>query len=186
MLSGPERRGSSLGSARGLHAKLRTRVNLGSGYESCVSDTVGAFDTVVGQYVKQLAQKIPLRSARKARLERMRFHNLQTTSAEVKAVFDIDILETLKSDDVAFAMLMFHRRQVYVHNGGVTDEKYMTDSGDKSVRLGQAIRETQSSAHRLIGLVAKMAENLHRGFHDIFPPEAQPIARYEESRKVRA
>jgi hypothetical protein len=80
---------------------------------------------------------------------------------------------------------MFHRRQVHEHNGGVADEKYIVDSGDKSVRLGQEIRESQSSAHKLIGLVAKMAENLHRGFHDIFPPEGQPIARYEESKKIR-
>lgn len=183
---------STCGSRNDLHeletdtlAKLRTRANAGGGYESCVSDTVGAFDTFVGQYVKQLIQKIPLRSARKARLGHTRFHNLQTTAIEVKAAFDIDVLDKLKPDDIAFATLMFHRRQVYEHNGGVVDEKYMTDSGDKSVRLGQEIRETQSSAHRLIGLVAKMAENLHRGFHDIFPPEAQPVTRYEERKKAR-
>ena len=65
----------------------------------------------------------------------------------------------------------------------MVDEKYLADSGDKSVRLGQAVRETQASAHKLISLVNKMAENLHRGFHDIFPPEAEPIARFDESKK---
>ena len=48
------------------------------------------------------------------------------------------------------------------------------------------MRETQSAAHRLIGLVKRMAENLHSGFHDIFPPEAEPIARHEESKRRRA
>ena len=181
---------STCGSRNDLHeletatlTELRTRANSGGGYEACLSDTVGAFDIFVGQYVKQLIARIPLRSGRKARLERMRFHNLQTTVSELKAAFDIDILEKLKPDDVAFATLMFHRRHVYEHNGGVVDEKYLDDSGDKTVRFGQAIRETQSSVHRLIGVVAKMAENLHHGFHDIFPLEAQPIARHEENKK---
>jgi hypothetical protein len=156
-------------------AQLRSQANSGGGYEKYVSDAVGAFDTFAGQFAKQLVQLVPLRPGRKARLERMRFHNLNGTTAEFKSGFDIDILEGLKPDDVQFAQLMFHRRHVYEHNGGVVDEKYMNDSGDTSVRLGQAIRETQASAHRLIGLVEKMAENLHRGFHEIFPPEQQPI-----------
>jgi hypothetical protein len=161
-------------------AKMRTRANSGGGFESCVSDTVGAFDIFVNQLVKQLVARKPLRSARKHRLEHMRFLNLQTTANEVKAAFDIDILEGLSADDAAFAALAFHRRHVYEHNGGVVDAKYLTDSEDKSVRLGQEIRETQSAAHRLIGLVARMAQNLQRGFHDIFPPEAEPIERHKE------
>jgi hypothetical protein len=164
-------------------AKLRTRANAGGGYESCVSDAVGAFDTFVAQYVRQLVQRVPLRSARKARLERMRFHNLQVTTSEIKAAFDINVLENLKPDDVEFATLMFHRRHIHEHNGSVADEKYLADSGDKSVRFGQEIRETQRSAHRLISLVSEMVKSLHRGFHDIFPPEPQPITRYEESKK---
>lgn len=164
-------------------AKLRTRANAGGGYEACVSDAVGAFDTFVSQYVKQLVRRVPLRSARKSRLARMRFHNLQTTAVELKAGFDIDVLEGLKPDEVEFATLMFHRRHIHEHNGGVVDEKYLADSGDKSVRLGQAVRETQSGAHRLIGLVKRMANSLHSGFHDIFPPEAEPIARYEKRRR---
>ena len=165
-------------------AKLRARANAGGGYEANVSDTVGAFDTFVAQYVRQLLRRVPLRSARKAPLGRMRFHNLQTAAAEIKAGFDIDILENLKPDDIEFATLMFHRRHIHEHNGSVVDEKYLTDSGDKSVRLGQAVTETQSSVHRLITLIKKMAENLHHGFHDIFPPEAEPIARFVPSRRT--
>jgi hypothetical protein len=163
--------------------KLHARANAGGGYESCVADAVGAFDTFVGQYAKELTRRVPLRSARKNRLERTRFHDLQAAAAELKAGFDIDILDGLKPDDVAFATLMFHRRHVYEHNGSVVDEKYLKDSGDTTVRLRQEIRESQTSAHRIIGLVAKMAENLHNGFHDIFPPEAEPVRRYSERMK---
>jgi hypothetical protein len=163
--------------------KLRTRANAGAGNEACVADAVGAFDTFVSQYAKALARRIPLRSARKTRLQRTRFHNLQTVADELKAAFDIDILEGMKPEDVAFATLIFHRRHVYEHNGGVVDEKYIEDSGDTSVRLRQEIHESQASAHRIIGLVAKMAETLHNGFHDIFQPEAGPVRRYAERMK---
>jgi hypothetical protein len=82
--------------------KLRARANGGGGYEACVSDAVGAFDTVAGQYAKQLLARIPLRPARKARIERMRFHNVGTSATEFKTAFDIDILEGMKPDDVTF------------------------------------------------------------------------------------
>ena len=32
-------------------------------------------------------------------------------------------------EDVAFATLMFHRKQVHEHKGGEADEKYIADSG---------------------------------------------------------
>jgi hypothetical protein len=62
---------------------------------------------------------------------------------------------------------MFHRRHVYVHKGGEADEKYIADSGD-NVRLKQALRETQESAHRTASFVLKLAGNLHREFHELF------------------
>jgi hypothetical protein len=156
---------------------IRNRINAGSPYEACLKDIASAFDSFVAQYVKQLTQNIPMRQRRKARIEKMRFHNLEPVVAELKSVFDIDICDGLKDTDVAFASRMFHRRHVYEHNGGEVDEKYIADSGDKSVRLKQALHETQQSVHQFTNLVAKMACNLHRGFHDIFPPEQEPINR---------
>ena len=183
---------STCGTRNDLHeletntiAKLRSRANGGGGYEACVSDAVGAFDTFVGQYAAELVRRIPLRSARKARIERMRFHNLSTTANELKVAFDIDILEGVRPEDAAFATLMFQRRHVYEHNDGVVDEKYLKDSGDTSVRLRQTIYETQASAHRIIGLVTKMGQNLHDAFHDIFPPEAAPVQRHAERTKMQ-
>ena len=75
---------------------------------------------------------------------------------------------------------MFHRRHVYEHKAGEADEKYIADSGDKSVRPKQALRETQESAHRIVGLVLKMAANVHRVFHEILPPEEGPIKQYQK------
>jgi hypothetical protein len=161
---------------------IRNRTNASGPYEACLKDIASAFDSFVAQYVKQLTQNLPLRPSRKAKIERMRFLNLDSVRAELKSVFDIDICDGLKDTEVAFASRMFHRRHVYEHNGGEADEKYIADSGDKSVRLKQALRESQQSVHQFTNLVAKMACNLHRGFHEIFPAEQERINLYAKTK----
>jgi len=163
---------------------LRDRINARGQYEACVRDSVAAFDSFVSQYVKQLVQHVPLTPARRNRLEKVRFHNLQLVAAELRQTFDIDILDGLAADEIEFAKLMFHRRHVYEHEGGEADEKYIENSGDKTVRLKQALRETIESAHRIAGTVQKMASNLHKGFHEIFPPEERPLQEYQRSREI--
>lgn len=76
---------------------------------------------------------------------------------------------------------MFHRRHVYEHNGGEANETYLAESGD-SVRLKQTLRETQESVHRIANIVTKLAENLHKGFHEIFPPTVEPVERHKQRR----
>jgi hypothetical protein len=151
--------------------QIRDRINAGGPYEACAKDAVAAFDSFTGRYIVQLLHRIPMTPARKSRFEKTRFHNLRKVLEDLKNAFDIDICEGLKPADVEFAALLFHRRHVYEHKGGEADQKYLDDSGDIAVRPKQAIHETQDSAHRLADLVDRMAANLHRGFHEIFPPD---------------
>jgi len=164
---------------------LRDRINSGGPYETCAKEAVAAFDSFVGQYVKQLV-RIPMTPARKNRLENRRFHNLESVAAELKEIFDIDIFGRLEPFEIEFASRMFHRRHVYEHRGGEVDRKYIDDSGDKSVRLKQALRETVESAHEIVRVVQKMAANLHKGFHEIYPVDQGRIARHEEQQRPRA
>lgn len=85
----------------------------------------------------------------------------------------------MSSDDIAFATRMFRRRHVYEHKGGKADQKYIDDSGDESVRPKQALRESAESAHRIIGIVQKMASNLHEGFHELAVTDEVPIERHK-------
>jgi len=156
---------------------LRNRINTGGPYEACAKDAVSEFDSFVGVYVKQLAEHTDMTPARRRRLENRRFHNLKSVAADLRDIFDIDILDGMKPDEVDFAELLFHRRHVYEHKGGEADEKYIQDSGDASVRPKQLLHETVESAHRIAGLVERMAANLHRGFHEIFPPNEALIKR---------
>lgn len=162
---------------------IRNRINNGGPYEACVRDCVAAFDSFVGQYVEQLVRHVPLTQARRSRLQNRRFQNLQSVAVDLKEIFGIEIVVGLKADDIEVATLMFHRRHVYEHRGGEADEKYIADSGDNSVRPKQALRETPESAHRIAGVVLRMAANLHRGFHEILAPEEEPIQRHRRSRQ---
>ncbi len=158
--------------------RIRVRINAGGPYEDCVRDSVAVFDSFVGQYVSQLIKHVPLIPARKNRIENKRFHNLQLVTADLNEIFGIDITDGLKVDDIEFAKIMFCRRHVYEHNGGEADERYIAESGDNSVRVKQALRETAESAHRIAGLILRMASNLHHGFHEILRPEQGPIQRH--------
>ena len=154
---------------------LRTRINAGGPYEHCVRDAVAAFDSFVERYAQQLLRLVPMTPKRKEQFEKRRFHDLEAVADDFETVFGIDVLKGIDHDGRIFAVRLFHRRHVYEHKGGEADEKYILDSGDTSVRPKQALRETKDSAHRLVGLVLKMARNLHSGFHEIFPSEEQLI-----------
>jgi hypothetical protein len=158
---------------------LRGRINSGGPYEACVKDAVSEFDSLVGVCVSQLIDHVGMTPARRSRLVNRRFHNLQQVAADLKEIFDIDILHGIAPDDIEFAKLMFHRRHVYEHKAGEVDEKYIADSGDTSVRVKQALHETMELAHRIASLVLKMATNLHRGFHEIFRPDGEPIRQHK-------
>jgi hypothetical protein len=160
-------------------ARLRDRINAdGATYESCCEDAVAALDSFAAQYAKQMTRLVPMTPARVNRIEKMRFHNLETVHPEFRGTFDIDILAGFTATDALFAKLMFHRRHVYEHNGGEADAKYIVDSGDTALREKQMLRQTRESAHRIAGLVQRIATNLQRGFHEIFPPLPGPIERH--------
>ncbi len=81
---------------------IRKRINAGGSYEDCVRDAVAAFDSFVGRYVEQLG-RIPMTPRRKARFKKMSFHNLKAVAEELRTVFDIDVLDNMKSEDIEFA-----------------------------------------------------------------------------------
>jgi hypothetical protein len=156
-------------------SSVRDRINTGQQYEACVKDAVSAFDSYARQIAKQLAIRIPMTPKRRKEWEKKLFHNLKHCAEALGTIFDINVFFKLKQDDIDFAILMFCRRHVYEHNGGEVDEKYIRDSGDTSVRAKQVIRESRETALRIADLVIAMGQNMHNGFHEIFPAEEAPL-----------
>lgn len=162
---------------------IRDRLKFGALPQDCVRDAVASFDSFVAQYAKQLATLVPLTDTRVNRLTKQRFHNLNDARNIFRNWFDIELCSGMQDSECRDVELMFHRRHVYEHNGGEVDQKYLDDSGDTTVKLKQAIRESQGTAHDLLGSLLKMAKNLHKGFHVLFPPLDGPIHAFEEKKK---
>jgi hypothetical protein len=162
---------------------IRERLNTGAPPHDGVRDAIAAFDTLVGQYAKQLAEQVPMTARRVARLTKYSFHDLDEVRAVFRDWFDIDICAGVKDSEVAQVKLMFYRRHIYEHNGGEVDQKYLEKSGDTTVRLKQVIRETQEGAHALLGSLARIARNLHAGFHELIEVEEGPIRAFKEKKK---
>jgi hypothetical protein len=161
---------------------IRTELNNGGVPEDAVKSIVSAFDTFVGQYAKQLAALVPMTNRRFNRLTKQRFQDLTDVQDLFRDWLDIVLCDGVSAADEQFARRMFMRRHVYEHNGGEVDQQYLDKSGDTTVRLKQHIRETREDAHRLIGLVNKIATNLHNGFHQLLPPRAAPIKAFAEKK----
>ena len=75
---------------------------------------------------------------------------------------------------------MFHRRHLHAHKGGVADQKYIADSGDTTMEVGQLVRENSESVHRFISIADKLTRNLMSGFHSIIPAQDAPIKYHQE------
>jgi hypothetical protein len=106
--------------------------------------------TAPGEYPKQLAGQVPLTIRRVTRLTKYSFHDLDEVRGIFCDWFDIDLCAGIKDTEIAKVKLMFYRRHIYEHNGGEVDQKYLDNSGDRTVRLKQVIRETQEGAHTLL------------------------------------
>lgn len=154
---------------------IEQAIKAGTRIDGCARDAVAAFDAVARSVARQLAHRVPMTAKRRNEWKRRLFHDLARAAEDLGSHFDIDILQGLDEDEVAFGTRMFHRRHVYEHNGGEVDEKYIQDSGDTSVRPKQVIHETVESANRIAMAVTKLGVNLLNGFHRIFPPEREPI-----------
>lgn len=157
-------------------AKARDAVNKGDIHlATALKETVDGFDTVGRNIAQQLCAHVRMTPSRRTKWERMNFAQLDEIATGLKADFDIDILKGIDASDRAFTRLMFHRRHLHAHRGGIVDQKYLDDTGDTSVEVRQLVKETQAELNRLFSSVNKIAKNLLAGFHSILPVHEEPI-----------
>jgi hypothetical protein len=134
--------------------------------EEAVKRIVSVFDACCRDWAAQLAT-LPMRPRRRRELLDTLFHRVD--AADVMArTFDIDLLKGM-DEDLKLLRVMFQRRHVFEHEGGVATRRYLDESGDNSITEGTLIRETRENAHWLAGCIVRMATNFETGFHEIFP-----------------
>lgn len=162
--------------------EIRRLLNDNQKPEDQLRRAVSSFDSFVSQYATQLSSLVPMTTKRRDRLDNKRFHDLQDLSETFSNFFDIHAFKGISRQDRNFAERMFLRRHIYEHNGGEVDQKYLDDSGDTTVKLKQHIQESRQSVHDTLGIIVRMAQNIHRGYHEIFPPLESPIEAYKEKK----
>jgi hypothetical protein len=160
---------------------VRNNLNAGSQVTSALKDAVDAFDTIGRNYANQLCCHVLMTSQRRAKWEKANFAQFSNIASGLWRDFDIDMIKGFAETDAAWVNMMFHRRHLYAHTGGIADQKYLNESGDTAVQIGQLIRETQENVHRLASSLVKIARNLHDGFHSIIPTHAEPIRYHREA-----
>lgn len=135
-----------------------------------VKQSVSEFDAAARDFVDQLVSRIPMKKSRRNQFDGLLFHNLEKFEGLLKTCFDIDLLKGMSAEH-DFVRMMFFRRHVYEHDGGVMTKRYVTNSGDPAAEEGVLLRETAENAHRFIGCLNRMMATLERDFHEIFKPE---------------
>ncbi|WP_146170134.1 hypothetical protein [Bosea sp. 124] len=175
-------------SFRTAAAKLRDDLNNGvSSPSEVVRSCVSKFDACCRDILAQVSKRVAMRPSRRADFDRLKFHDVENdVFKRLKPMFDIDLLRGISAADSSFLTLMLHRRHVYEHNDGVSDDRYVRESGDTDARIGVLIRETQENAHRLLGILARMVENMQTDFHEVFPLTKWPVEYAEGIRRRRA
>lgn len=148
-----------------------------------VKNAVSEFDSAARDFVEQLVSRVPMKDSRRNQFNGLLFHNLDKFDELMKTCFDIDLLKGM-SGDRGFVRMMFFRRHVYEHDGGVITRRYVEYSGDPGAEEGVLLRETMPNAHKFIGCLNRMIETLERDFHEIFKPESFCID-LEKARKER-
>lgn len=168
------------------YEELRDSINTAQiGLDEAVKKAASTFDASARDYLKQVADRVPMTSRRREEIEGRLLHSPQAF-LDVKNWLDIDVLSGFRAGEKSLLSRMFSRRHAHEHDGGVVTERYLKNSGDETVSLGQLIREDREGVHSFISMLQRMSRNLDLAFHEIFPPQDKPIDihnRAEEFRK---
>ena len=68
--------------------------------------------------------------------------------------------EWLNKSELQRMNLLFQRRHIIEHNGGLVDERYINQSGDNSYTLGQHIVVQKKDAEELLSIIKKLSIGL--------------------------
>lgn len=136
-------------------------------WREIVKQCVSYFEGFARDLQTALLSKVPLTPTRRKAIEGISFHNPLLAAEKLQAYFDIDLFFGIDDAEKEFIKRRFLRRHIYEHGSGVVDQKYIDDSGDPSVKIGQLIRESSGNVATLIKLVWQMAANFNQGFHEI-------------------
>lgn len=149
-----------------------------------ISKIVSLFDSCCKDFTRQLYTRVPMRREVRKKFDRGRFHSIDSRVIEsLELVFGIKLFEKYSEKRKLSIAEMLGIRHVFEHNEGVADEKFC-ESVDSKFQIGDLIRLESEGFIEKIGDFQKAIENFEQGFHELFPPESEPVG-YKEERLKR-
>lgn len=123
---------------------------------NALEDCVSSFDAFGREICKTYISK----AIAPEKVETLSFQNIERARDRVKELFDLDFLQGLDSNEWTFVIRCFHKRHLYAHKMGVTDEAYIDAADDPSAVLGRKVWVQPEEVSCLIALLRKIAGNL--------------------------
>jgi hypothetical protein len=146
--------GKLLDVVEGLPAEHRAEVEAAGGTTVLTERALGGVVSAAQNFAKQLHAR-----AEKSAPDGNPWQNVDRLRKQWQASFSTDPMAGVSGDVVATLRLGFERRHVLEHNGGVADERYVKDSGDK-IRLDRRIRFDGAFVRRFMEAVTQLADTL--------------------------
>jgi hypothetical protein len=167
---------------REIVAKARGRLKDHNSADGALRDLYSGFETLVKSYLRILSENSPLIPDRRDKISKDNYSPSSAQAAFLE-VFGINLYKGVSDDHIALLDQLHSKRHVFEHNGGIVDRRYLEKAGDQSVRIGQRLSVDSSTVFALANTMMKCAENIHSGFHAIFPVRAEPITEFSKKSK---
>jgi hypothetical protein len=117
--------------------------------------------------LKRILAAIPCHPARRKQIFQLNFQDIPAAIEHVSHWYGFDISHGWATGDSNFVALMFKRRNLFTHNGGRVDQKYVEETQDTSFELNEVIVLTREEMERLIPLIRRLGSNLIAGVEAI-------------------
>jgi len=120
--------------------------------ETCVSDGVVAFQKLCEGLYEPYG-KIPFNA----------FQRIEQGSQLWEKAINKKYSDWLTIEQLNQINVLFQKRHLLSHNEGIVDEKYLTNSGDESYKVGQRIVISDNDVETLLIILGKLNEGLKQG-----------------------
>lgn len=120
--------------------------------EGNISEIVSAFQKLAADIYSKLPPTISVRVND--------FQIIEKGSLLFKVKTGKEYNDWLNDQEIGELIVLFQKRHLLEHNGGIVDERYISTSKDNSYRIGQRIVVKEDCALRLLYLVRKLSTGI--------------------------
>jgi DNA-directed RNA polymerase subunit RPC12/RpoP len=135
-------------------------------YPDLLKNLVTIFETMAND-LKRILVSVPCHPTRRKQVSQLNFQDITVATERLAQWNGIDLSYGWKAGDGEFVNLMFKRRNLFTHEEGRVDQKYLDETGDRTFELHEVIILKREDMDRLVPLVRRIATNLISGVEAI-------------------